>query len=249
MISRVHVPGQRNVSLFLGMLRLAVLTIGLMLFPAALPAGEVAVLDSGFRMRIERHELVGTVMRLFTSKDAFVEIPVSTVSSIEVEEYVPEPPKPKADPPPSAPAVPDATAPAPQLDPHQLVSKAADNQGLPASLLHLVARAESGYNPNAISPKGAIGIMQLMPATAASLNADPHNPEQNVEAGARFLRELLIQYKNHPDQLRLALAAYNAGPGAVKRYNGVPPYRETQLYVEKIVEAYRKTLNANTRSR
>lgn len=216
---------------------------------APLFAGEVVVLDSGFRMRIERHELAGSTIRLFTSKDAFVELPSSSVAAIEVEEHVPEPPKPKSDPPPAQQPVQSALQPVRDLDPRQLVSQAADSQGLPASLLHLVAQAESGYNPEAISPKGAIGIMQLMPATAASLNADPHNPEENVEAGARFLRELLIQYRNHPDQLRLALAAYNAGPGAVRRYNGVPPYRETQLYVEKIVEAYRKTLNRNSRSR
>jgi hypothetical protein len=230
------------------MMRLIALTFSLTL-PASLFAGEVAVLDSGFRMRIERHEVAGTTIRLFTSKDAFVELPSSSVAAIEVEEHVPEPPKPQSDPSASQQPVQTVPPPAPDLDPQQLVSRAADSQGLPASLLHLVARAESGYNPKAISPKGAIGIMQLMPATAASLNADPHNPEENVEAGARFLRELLLQYKDHPDQLRLALAAYNAGPGAVKRYNGVPPYRETQLYVEKIVEAYRKTLSKNTRSR
>jgi soluble lytic murein transglycosylase-like protein len=134
------------------------------------------------------------------------------------------------------------------VDPKVLVTKAADDWGLPPALLHLVAKAESGYNNGAVSPKGAIGIMQLMPGTAAALNADPNNPEQNVEAGARYLRELLVQYKDHPDQLRLALAAYNAGPGAVKRYNGVPPYRETRLYVEKIVDAYRRSLKTSAGS-
>ncbi|MBL8175470.1 MAG: lytic transglycosylase domain-containing protein, partial [Bryobacterales bacterium] len=100
------------------------------------------------------------------------------------------------------------------------------------------------YRPDAISHKGAIGIMQLMPATAASLNADPHDPEQNVEAGTRLLRELLLQYQDYPDQVRRALAAYNAGPGAVQKYNGVPPYRETQSYVNKILDAYRRKVSA-----
>jgi soluble lytic murein transglycosylase-like protein len=84
---------------------------------------------------------------------------------------------------------------------------------------------------------------------AAALHADPYDAEQNVEAGTRMLRDLLIEYQNHPDQVKRALAAYNAGPGAVQKYNGVPPYRETQLYVNKILEAYRKTLPANSGSK
>ncbi len=127
------------------------------------------------------------------------------------------------------------------LSPKELIDRAADDSGIPREFLHLVAKAESNYQVHARSPKGAIGLMQLMPETAASLNADPHDPVQNVEAGTRYLRDLLLKYKDHPDQLRRALAAYNAGPGAVDRYNGVPPYRETQLYVHKIVDAYRKT--------
>jgi soluble lytic murein transglycosylase-like protein len=103
-------------------------------------------------------------------------------------------------------------------------------------------RQESAYRQDAISPKGAIGMMQLMPATAAALNADPYDPEQNVEAGTRHLRDLLVKYKDYPDQVKRALAAYNAGPGAVDKYNGIPPYRETQMYVNRIVERYRKSL-------
>ena len=79
-----------------------------------------------------------------------------------------------------------------------------------------------------------------MPATAAQLKVDPNDPEQNAEGGVRLLRELLIRYQDHPDQVRRALAAYNAGEGAVARYGGVPPYRETQHYVHKIVEQYKK---------
>ena len=124
----------------------------------------------------------------------------------------------------------------------QLVERAAEKHGLPATFVKLVARAESAFNPQALSPKGAIGLMQLMPQTAAALNVDPHDAEQNAEAGARLLKDLLLQYQDHPDQLRRALAAYNAGPGAVAKYNGVPPYRETQLYVDKIVGQYKRTL-------
>jgi soluble lytic murein transglycosylase-like protein len=97
---------------------------------------------------------------------------------------------------------------------------------------------ESAYQTNAVSPKGAIGVMQLMPGTARYLQADPHNVEQNIDAGTRLLRELLLKYQDHPDPVRRALAAYNAGEGAVQRHNGVPPYRETQNYVEKVIGKY-----------
>jgi soluble lytic murein transglycosylase-like protein len=90
--------------------------------------------------------------------------------------------------------------------------------------VHSVVSAESAYKTDAVSPKGAIGLMQLMPATAQSYGANPYDPSQNVEAGAAYLRELLIKYNG---DARLALAAYNAGPGAVSKYNGVPPYAET----------------------
>jgi soluble lytic murein transglycosylase-like protein len=195
-------------------------------------AGEQVVLESGFRLQADRHERVGGVIRIYT-QTGVTELPASAVAAIEVEEFVPRPAAPPAAPEPAA---------AEPVDPRRLVDHAADAHDIPREFLHLVARAESAYRPDAISPKGAIGIMQLMPETAATLNADPYDPKQNVEAGTRYLRDLLLKYKDHPDQLRRALAAYNAGPGAVDRYNGVPPYRETQLYVHKIVDQYRKTV-------
>ncbi|MBS1823730.1 MAG: lytic transglycosylase domain-containing protein [Acidobacteria bacterium] len=203
-------------------------------------AGEYAVLQSGFRIKVERHEQVGTNVRLFTGGDSVIEMPAASIATFEADEYVPPPPPPAPVPVQAEPVA----EPKPALTPQELVDQAAKKHGIPAEFVHLVARAESAYRNDAISPKGAIGIMQLMPATAASLNADPHDPEQNVEAGTRLLRELLAQYENHPDQLRRALAAYNAGPGAVQKYNGVPPYRETQAYVNKIVEAYRRKVAA-----
>ena len=108
---------------------------------------------------------------------------------------------------------------------------------MPPAILHSVAKVESNFDARAVSPKGAIGIMQLMPATAASLNADPRDPAQNVDAGARHLRDLLVRYDGAASK---ALAAYNAGEGAVARYSGVPPYAETQLYVEKVLQNYHK---------
>lgn len=213
----------------------------ILLLCAPAVAGEYAVLQSGFRIKVERHEQVGTNVRLFTGGQSVIELPAGSIASFEQEEYVPPPP-PAPDPVPQPVAAPPSK-PAP-LSAKELVEQAARKHGIPAEFVHLVAGAESAYRQDAISPKGAIGIMQLMPATAASLNADPHDPEQNVEAGTRLLRELLAQYENHPDQLRRALAAYNAGPGAVQKYNGVPPYRETQAYVNKIVEAYRRKVSA-----
>jgi soluble lytic murein transglycosylase-like protein len=111
-----------------------------------------------------------------------------------------------------------------------LVDRVAGKVGLDRRIAHAVVRAESNYDPAAISPKGAMGLMQLMPVVARQYDlSDPFHPEQNLEAGMRHLRHLLGRF-----DLSRALAAYNAGEGAVSRYGGVPPYRETQEYVRKI---------------
>jgi soluble lytic murein transglycosylase-like protein len=94
--------------------------------------------------------------------------------------------------------------------------------------------AESGFAAQAVSAKGAIGLMQLMPETARDLGVDPRDPAQNVDGGARYLRDLLVRYGGG---LRHALAAYNAGPQAVDKYNGVPPYAETIQYIVRIERA------------
>jgi soluble lytic murein transglycosylase-like protein len=101
-----------------------------------------------------------------------------------------------------------------------------------------VARVESSLRPEAVSPKGALGIMQLMPATAQALAADPYDTAQNIDAGARLLRELLLKYNG--DVVK-ALSAYNAGSGAVDRYQGMPPYSETRDYVDKVIRTYVKS--------
>jgi soluble lytic murein transglycosylase-like protein len=113
--------------------------------------------------------------------------------------------------------------------------------------VHSIARAESGYREHAESPKGAIGLMQLMPKTAAELDADPRDPEQNAEAGARYLRDLLLKYENDPHQVSKAVAAYNAGPAAVDKYHGVPPYPETIQYVNRVLKQYEKEQAATLR--
>ncbi len=197
---------------------------------------ELAVLANGLTLRVDRHERAGDEVVLYAA-GGVTRLPASHVVEFEP---IAAPPAPAPPPAPVTPVMANATL--PPATPQQLVERAAEKHGLPADFVKLVARAESGFNPQAISPKGAIGLMQLMPQTAASLNVDPRDAEQNAEAGARLLRELLLQYQDQPDQLRRALAAYNAGPGAVAKYNGVPPYRETQLYVDKIVGQYKRTL-------
>ena len=112
----------------------------------------------------------------------------------------------------------------------QMARDAARRHGVPEDLFLRLVHQESRFNPKARSHKGAIGLAQLMPFTAAKLGVDPHDPYQNLDGGARYLAE---QYRSFRSW-RLALAAYNAGPGAVRKYNGVPPYNETRNYVRVI---------------
>jgi len=120
---------------------------------------------------------------------------------------------------------------------HSLVSDASNSTGVPAGLVHAVLMAESAGDPSAVSTAGAQGLMQLMPGTAAGCGiANPFDPVQNVQCGSGYLRSLLSRYHNN---VTLAVAAYNAGPGAVDRYHGVPPYAETRAYVTRVLDAYR----------
>jgi soluble lytic murein transglycosylase len=123
------------------------------------------------------------------------------------------------------------------IDPRQdlmtLIEQYALQRGLDPVLVRAMIQVESGYDPSAVSRKGAIGLMQLMPATAAMFQvSDPFDPAQNIGAGTAYMRQLLDSFD---EQLVLALAGYNAGPEAVRRYGGVPPYRETQQYVERVL--------------
>ena len=114
----------------------------------------------------------------------------------------------------------------------QLISTHAASQGISAHLVRAVIQAESAFDPSARSVKGAMGLMQLMPATAAVYGVlNPYDPVENIRAGVSYLKSLLVRYSNNEE---LALAAYNAGPGAVERYGAVPPYRETRAYVARI---------------
>jgi soluble lytic murein transglycosylase-like protein len=193
-------------------------------------AGEYAVLASGMRLRIDRHESEAGIVRLY-SQAGFTEVPESSIERFETDDYIPPPP------PPPEPA-PVAEVKAPPRDAKTMVRDAAGKYALPPAFVASVANVESAFKTNAVSPKGAIGVMQLMPGTAKALAADPNDPEQNIDAGTRLLRELLIKYNG---DVAKALAAYNAGPGAVDKYDGVPPYAETQNYVGKVIESYKQS--------
>jgi soluble lytic murein transglycosylase-like protein len=165
--------------------------------------------------------------------DSVAEMGAAQVQRFEADDYTPPPPPaPVVEPVP--PAAVEVKAP---LTPPELADQAADKYGLPRWLVRSVMRAESGFQPQVVSPKGAIGLMQLMPGTAQTLGADPKDPAQNADAGARYLRDLLQLYDG---ALWHALAAYNAGPGAVAKYKGLPPYVETLRYIIRIDQDRKK---------
>lgn len=217
-----YLVGLRPMKLFLSFLLVACSAV----------AAEYVVLANGFRIHADSHSTDDGVIRLQTSQGV-IELQAASVVAFEREEYTPpQAPAPKSTPA-AAPSTPVAT-------PQELITRAAIQAGLPPEIVHSVARAESGYRTDAVSPKGAIGLMQLMPSTAAELNANPYDPAQNAEAGARYLRELLLKYESDPHQVSKAIAAYNAGPAAVDKYKGIPPYAETIEYVKRVLKEYEK---------
>jgi hypothetical protein len=192
---------------------------------SAAAAGEHAVLTNGAVLRADRHEVDGGTVRLFVNGGT-IEFPAALVARFEPVGTGFQPAPGQAEPP--VPRLPT---------PQELVRQAAERHGLPPEFVASVAQAESAWRQEAVSGKGAVGLMQLMPATADLLGADPSDPAQNTDAGARYLRELLLKYGYSAP---LALAAYNAGPAAVDRHGGIPPYRETREYVQRVLKQFLK---------
>ncbi len=179
-----------------------------------------ATLRNGFTIHHLRHQTLGDITRLYTSDNSYIEVPTAEITEMTEAEETVTPPV-------------DAN-PEPTLN--EVVSAASDKHNIDADLINSVIHAESGFNPKARSVKGAQGLMQLMPETATQLGVtDAYNPTANVNGGTQYLRELLEKYNG---DLIKALAAYNAGPGRVQQYNGVPPYRETRAYVARIVREF-----------
>jgi soluble lytic murein transglycosylase-like protein len=116
-----------------------------------------------------------------------------------------------------------------------LIAGAATRHRVPAAFVAAIVAAESNFKSTAVSPKGAIGLMQLMPNTAKQFGADPSVPAENIDAGTRYLGWLMARYQNRRNSIRHVIAAYNAGPGMVDRYRGVPPFRETRNYVSRVL--------------
>jgi soluble lytic murein transglycosylase-like protein len=189
--------------------------IGMVLIALPACAGEYAVLGNGFRLHADRHETDGASVKLY-SEGGVTQMPAGAIDHFEVEEEVA---KAQASQPESpAPHVVEAV----KVE-KDLAAQAAEKYSLPASFVRSVMKVESAMRQESISPKGAIGLMQLMPETARQLGVNPRDSKENAEGGAQYLRDLLARYEDRPDQVVLALAAYNAGPGAVDKYHGVRP--------------------------
>ena len=194
-------------------------------------ATDLAILRNGFSIRHEKRETVGAITRLYTTPDkaGFIDIATDQIDHFEKD----------LTPPPVLARTPTVTTvqPSPQrLD--DVVNLISSRHHLDPDLVNSVIRAESGFHTRAISPKGAQGLMQLMPQTASQLGVtNAFEPSANVEGGTKYLRELLERYNF---DLIKALAAYNAGPHRVEQYHGVPPYYETRAYVARIVRDFNR---------
>ena len=194
-------------------------------------SADTLYLKAGKSLKIEAFSC-NTTTCVASIKGGDIEVRASDVDRVEPDEPVDVEPVPAT----------LASTPGVEANPKKtiedMVADAAHKYALPRSLVRAVARAESGLDPRATSPKGAKGVMQLMPDTAKELGVeDAFDPAQNIDAGAKLLRQLLEKYQGRVAE---ALAAYNAGQGAVAKHNGVPPYRETRGYIRKVVKDFEK---------
>jgi hypothetical protein len=230
---------------------IALLAALALICPAVHPAERVS-LRNGFAIRCDHHAAVAGHVRLYlgAGEDNYIEFPPDEIACMETV----------ADPPPASRSEqsqldPSAAAratskldarPEAKLSPsdlHEMLAEASQEHNLDVDLLASLVKAESGGNVHARSRAGAQGLMQLMPATAKRLGVeDSFQPEENVRGGSSYLDGLLARYHNN---LALALAAYNAGPEAVEKYHGIPPYRETRTYVARVIHEFNRRVLAH----
>ncbi|MGO9863096.1 MAG: lytic transglycosylase domain-containing protein [Terriglobales bacterium] len=192
------------------------------------------MLRNGFSIRHDHRQVMGTTTRLFFPADdsSFTDVPTDEITGYERDVSLPVPADSLAGVSIAAPTEPTRSA----LPLNEVVDTASATFHLDPDLVNSVIHAESGFNPHAVSPKGARGLMQLMPSTANQLGvSNVFDPQANVTGGSRYLRELLERYNF---DLLKALAAYNAGPERVEQYRGIPPFRETRAYVARVVHEY-----------
>jgi hypothetical protein len=206
-------------------------------------AAERITLRNGFEMRCDHHAQVEGRVRLYLSpgEDSYIERLPEDIVSVET---VPDPPAPpdSKDVAPTASPKTGADAKLSPADLHEMLNKAGQEHNVDVDLLASLVKAESGGNTRAVSRAGARGLMQLMPSTAKDMGvADSFQPDQNVRGGSAYLDELLTRYH---DNIAKALAAYNAGPDAVDKYNGIPPYRETRAYVAYVIHEFNRRVLA-----
>jgi soluble lytic murein transglycosylase-like protein len=218
-------------------------------------AGELVTLRNGFEMRCDHHAEVQGHMRLYLSKgeDNYIDFAPKEIADVQ-----PAIDPALADPAPANPGNTTSNQPATSItaaasipgkdarlsppDLHEILAKAGTEHNLDVDLLASLVKAESGGNVHAVSRTGARGLMQLMPGTASALGVhDSFKPEENVRGGSTYLDALLTRYH---DNLALALAAYNAGPGAVDKYRGIPPYSETRAYVARVIHEFNRRVLA-----
>jgi soluble lytic murein transglycosylase-like protein len=204
--------------------------LGLLLLAMPALGADLAILHNGFSIRHERRETLGPVTRLYLEGDkgGYVDIATDQIERFE-KDLLPT----------VAPALAAVAVPSPKPQTlNEVINTISDRHHLDPDFISSVIHAESGFNPRAVSPKGAQGLMQLMPQTASKLGvSNAFDPRANVEGGTRYLSELLERYNF--DVIK-ALAAYNAGPHRVEQYRGVPPYYETRAYVARIVRDYNR---------
>jgi soluble lytic murein transglycosylase-like protein len=219
---------------------LRALLAALLVLPALPAAAELVILEDGRFLKASGYRVEGARMRVELLAGGALTLPLGRVSRVIDDEIEPPPPAPE----PAAAAAAAAIVPVPwefadgQAVPAtpfgELIYAAAERHRVNPALVAALVRAESAFDPRAVSHKGAGGLMQLMPATARRFglsDAERFEPERNLEAGTRYLRWLLDRFEG---DVALALAAYNAGEGTIDRYGGVPPFRETRTYIRRI---------------